>query len=51
VKLVELLGIKTGNILKEKILSLKKTVKTKISETYTEAEINLRRVTNLALTQ
>jgi hypothetical protein len=41
---------KTREYQKEKLISLKQTVRTKISETYIEAQMNLRRVTNLELT-
>jgi hypothetical protein len=35
-KPVELLGTKRGNILKEKIMNMKQTVRIKTSETYIE---------------
>jgi hypothetical protein len=44
VKSIKLSGIKEGNILKEKFISLKQTVRTKILETYVGHKMNLGRV-------
>jgi hypothetical protein len=49
VKFVELSG-KVEGMFEKKLVSLKQTVKTKISEPYMEEENKIRRVTNLELT-
>jgi hypothetical protein len=42
-------GNRKTEYLKEKLVSFKQTVRTKISETYIEAQMNLRSVTKLEL--
>jgi hypothetical protein len=49
VELGESLGTKKGNIQKTKVISLKQTERTKVSQTCIEMQLNLRRVTNLEL--
>jgi hypothetical protein len=43
VKLVDISGTKTRNILKLKLMNFKQTVRTRISDTFTGASVTLRR--------